>query len=81
VKASILALSRQGLTFIPAILILSRALGLFGIQTSQTFADGITFLIAIPLTAGTLRSFKGHPGDGRGKDEDAAAGPLAAADE
>ncbi|WP_319478511.1 MATE family efflux transporter [Marispirochaeta aestuarii] len=57
-KASLLALSRQGLVFIPVIMILSQVLGLRGIQMSQALSDGTTFLIAVPLTAGTLKVLK-----------------------
>jgi len=57
-KASVLAVSRQGLVFVPALLILSALFGLTGVEMSQALADGITFLIAIPLTWGTLRSLR-----------------------
>ncbi len=57
-KASVLALSRQGLVFVPALVILSALFGLTGVEISQALADGITFLIAIPLTFGTLRSLR-----------------------
>ncbi len=58
VQASFLALARQGLAFIPAVLILSRLFGLAGIQVSQSVADILTFLAAIPLAAATLRTFR-----------------------
>ncbi|MFA6508430.1 MAG: MATE family efflux transporter [Treponemataceae bacterium] len=64
-KAALLALSRQGLVFLPALIILSGLFGLTGVQTSQATADVITFLIAIPLTAGTLRSLKADGDMGR----------------
>jgi Na+-driven multidrug efflux pump len=57
-KASVLALSRQGLAFVPAVFILSCIFGLPGIQMSQAVADAVTFLIAIPLSAGTLNELK-----------------------
>jgi len=57
-RASILALSRQGLLFVPIITILSRTLGLTGIQVSQAVADGLTFVLSVLLTAGTLKAFK-----------------------
>jgi Na+-driven multidrug efflux pump len=57
-KATVLAVSRQGLVFIPLILILSHLFGLPGIQVSQALADLTTFLIAVILTRGTLRSLK-----------------------
>lgn len=57
-KATVLAVSRQGLAFIPLILILSHLFGLPGIQVSQAVADLLTFLIALLLTRGTLQSLK-----------------------
>lgn len=53
-----LAVSRQGLVFIPLILILSKLFGLPGMQVSQALADLTTFLIAVVLTRDTLRSLK-----------------------
>ena len=55
VRASFLAMARQGLFFIPAVLILTRLLGLFGLEISQMVADIITFLVSIPLQVMTLR--------------------------
>lgn len=55
VRASFLAMARQGLFFIPAVLILPRFMGLFGLQISQPVADVITFLVAIPLQMMTFR--------------------------
>lgn len=55
VRASFLAMARQGLFFVPAVLILPRILGLFGLEISQAVADAITFLASIPLQIGVLR--------------------------
>ena len=55
VRASFLAMARQGLFFVPAVLILPRFLGLFGLQISQPVADVITFAAAIPLQLKTFR--------------------------
>ena len=57
-RASLLALSRQGLAFIPALLLLSRFFGLSGIQSSQAVADFATFLLALPITAVTIKAMK-----------------------
>jgi len=54
-KAAILSLSRQGLIFIPYILILPRLFQLNGVIFSQPLADLTTFLISIPLTIGLLK--------------------------
>lgn len=54
-KASVLALARQGLFFLPVILILPRALQITGIQLSQPAADAATFILAVPLGMSFLR--------------------------
>ena len=58
VRASILALSRQGLMFIPLVLILPRVIGPLGLQIAQPIADILTFLIAIPLQVSILKEMK-----------------------
>lgn len=55
VKASALAMTRQGICFIPLVLILPRFWGLNGIIMTQPIADAISFLIAIPLQVSVLR--------------------------
>lgn len=57
-KASLLAMSRQGIFLIPAVLILPRIFGLWGVQLSQPVADGCTFLLALPLAMSVLRDLK-----------------------
>lgn len=47
VPATILAASRQGLFFIPSLLILPRLFGLLGIQMAQTVADIFTFITTV----------------------------------
>ena len=59
VRASFLAMARQGLFFVPAVLILPRVLGLFGLEISQAIADAITFAVSIPLQIMTLREMDG----------------------
>ena len=54
-QASILSVARQGLFFLPLILLLPMALGLLGVQFCQPIADVLTFAIAIPLVLPTLR--------------------------
>ena len=48
-KASILALSRQGLFFLPAIFVLPQIWSLFGVQLSQPVADLFSFALSLPL--------------------------------
>ncbi len=60
-KATFLAVSRQGIAFIPVILLLPllvQLLGapaLLGIETAQPVSDTISFLIAIPIGLSELR--------------------------
>lgn len=57
-KAIILASARQGLFFIPLILILPYFFGLTGVQICQTISDALTFILAIPLTASVISEMK-----------------------
>ena len=54
--ATFLAVARQGFFFIPLVLILSAAFGLVGIQMTQSIADLLTFLCAVPLQLRVLRN-------------------------
>ena len=55
VKASLLAMSRQFLFFVPAVLLLPNFLGMLGVQLSQPIADVFSFLLAVPLALSELR--------------------------
>ena len=55
VKASLLAMSRQFLFFVPVILTLPGFLGILGVQFSQPIADFCSFLLAVPLSISDLR--------------------------
>ena len=57
-RASLVALSRQGLFFLPLIAVLPLALGLLGIQLAQPIADGLTFILAFVLQTGLLKKIK-----------------------
>ncbi len=50
IYASILSISRQGLFYLPAVIILPRILGLFGVQCCQSVSDVLAFIFAIPFT-------------------------------
>ena len=56
VKASIASSSRNGIFFIPLILILPRLFGLFGVEITQACADVMSLLLAIPLAVSELRT-------------------------
>ena len=54
VRATILSSARQGLFFIPCILILPSLMGLDGVIVCQAVADLLSFLLAIPLVGSVL---------------------------
>jgi len=58
VPATFLAVSRQGIFLIPALLILTPLLDLLGVQAAQPAADIVTFLCAVPVTVKVLWEMK-----------------------
>jgi len=48
-RAAVLASCRQGICYIPLILILPRVIGLTGVQMSQPGADFLTFVVSVPF--------------------------------
>lgn len=56
--ASILALARQGLFLLPALLIFTPLWGLLGIQLSQPVATIVSFFFSIPFAIHVLRQLK-----------------------
>ena len=52
--ATILAMSRQGLFFSPAILIVPQIWGIRGLEATMAIADTCTFLLALPFVIGIL---------------------------
>lgn len=71
-KASIVAAARQGLFFLPLILILPRFFGLFGVQVCQSVSDVLSFLLAVPLCISVLNEMKRQSQES----ESPAAGPA-----
>ena len=57
-KASLLAAARQGLFFIPLVVILPQFLGLLGVELCQTLADICSFILAVPLCLSVLNEMK-----------------------
>ena len=53
--ATFMAMARQGIFFIPAVLLLPMAIGVLGIQMAQAVSDTCTLLCAIPLQLHILR--------------------------
>ena len=56
--ASLLSVSRQGLFYIPAVLILPRVLKLLGVQCCQSVSDLFSFLFSIPFTIAFFKTLK-----------------------
>ena len=57
-EASLLAIARQGLFFIPIILILPRQFGLLGVQMSQPISDVFATLLAIVIMVKMLKELR-----------------------
>lgn len=70
-RASLLARSRQGLFFIPAVLLLPALIGIQGVEIAQPIADVCSFVLAIPLQLSVLHEMTV-------KQREAACAPLAA---
>lgn len=56
--AALLSTSRQGLFYIPAVLLLPKVFGLVGVQSSQALSDLFAFFFAIPFTIIFFKSIK-----------------------
>ncbi|MDD3214605.1 MAG: MATE family efflux transporter [Eubacteriales bacterium] len=57
-EASLVAISRQGLFFLPAVLLLPSVFGLLGLQMAQTVSDFCSIILTTPLTLRVLRDLK-----------------------
>lgn len=56
--ASIVAISRQGLFFLPSILILPHIFGILGVQISQPVSDVFAFLLTLKIGISILRELR-----------------------
>ena len=54
-RATFLACCRQGVFFIPLILLLPSHLGLLGVEVCQPIADVLTFFVSLPFLMGFLK--------------------------
>ena len=54
-RATFLACCRQGVFFIPLILILPRTFGLVGVEICQPIADALTFIVSLPFLLAFLK--------------------------
>ena len=57
-RSTVLSMARQGVCFIPVILILPPIIGALGIQIAQACADAFAFAIAVPMVIPVLRMLK-----------------------
>ncbi len=58
IQSLVLAVSRQGFVFLPAILIMSKLFGMAGIIFAQPIADAIAVLIALGMFIYLNKGFK-----------------------
>jgi putative MATE family efflux protein len=57
-KSALIALSRNGLAFIPLILVLPRLFGFTGVVLAQPLADTLTFVLCVIMLADVYREFR-----------------------
>ena len=58
VRATLLAVSRQGIFLIPSLLVLPNVIGLLGIQIAQPISDACTFVLALAISYTSMKSLK-----------------------
>lgn len=58
IPATVVAMSRQFIFFVPALLIMTSAWGLAGIQLAQSVSDICSAILAVPITLRVLASMK-----------------------
>lgn len=64
-RATLLACLRNGICFIPLIVLLPRILGLTGVEAAQTAADALSFIITLPFLYCFLKMLKEKKKEGR----------------
>lgn len=57
-RASLVAMGRQGLFLIPALMVFPRIFGLLGLQIAQPVADMFTFILATVIVVGILKELE-----------------------
>ena len=58
--ATLLSITRNGLFFLPALLLLPLWLGMQGVQMAQAVADALTFILAVPYSIWINRKLKNN---------------------
>lgn len=56
--ANVLAIARNGLFFIPVLIVLAHWLGLFGIEITQAVSDVLSVMLAVPVMVHYFRSLR-----------------------
>lgn len=56
--AALLSCSRQGLFYVPAIVLLPWMMGLLGVQSAQSVSDFLAFVFAVPFTIAFLKRLR-----------------------
>ena len=56
-KATITAAARNGICFIPVILILPQFIGIKGVEMTQAVSDVLSLFISVPMAYSELRKF------------------------
>jgi hypothetical protein len=64
-RATLLATARQGLCFIPAVLLLPRLFDMWGVLVSQSVPDVIAFAVALPITLHLFGQMRRASAEGR----------------
>ncbi len=64
-RATLTAVSKQGLFFIPAILILPGLFGITGLQLAQPVADGLTFILTQAIVVMVVKELRGMAENGK----------------
>lgn len=54
-RATIIAMARQGIMFIPALFVMGALMKLAGIEMAQSVADVLSFILAIPICASAMK--------------------------
>ncbi len=73
IRSTLISMGRQGLFFVPAILLLPPCMGLAGVEITQAVADACTFVLSIPFAVWIVRRLKvlqkAEEKQGRGDDK------------
>ena len=57
-RATVLAVSRQGIVFMPLVLLLPRLFGLTGALVAQPISDAVSFFIGVPMVAAQIKELR-----------------------